>query len=106
MGVVTADTNAGFQPFGFAVASTTLTRNWSTSEPATMTPRSAAGPPRIRPAIAGGDTNLYGYVGDNPLNRVDPAGLGMQLPNPAGTAQGIVGAALDVARGLRPLQHQ
>lgn len=32
--------------------------------------------------ISGGETNLYGYVANNPTNRRDP--LGLQIPKPAG----------------------
>ncbi len=43
--------------------------------------------------LAGGDTNLYAYVGNNPLRWTDPAGLF----NPA---KGVVGA-INIARGVR-----
>jgi RHS repeat-associated protein len=74
-GRVTFDDNPGFQPFGFAGGlydpETRLTRfgardydaetgRWTTKDP-------------IR--FAGGDTNLYGYVLNDPVNWVDPLGL-------------------------------
>jgi len=74
-GVVTQDTNPGFQPFGFAGglydAGTGLVRfgardydpevgRWTTKDP-------------IR--FLGGDTNLYGYVLSNPVDLTDPTGL-------------------------------
>jgi RHS repeat-associated protein len=73
-GNLLADTNPGFQPFGFAGglydASTGLTRfgardydpetgRWTSKDP-------------IR--FNGGDTNLYGYVLSDPINLVDPNG--------------------------------
>lgn len=74
-GRVIFDTNPGFQPFGFAGglydAQTGLVRfgardydaetgRWTTKDP-------------IR--FLGGDTNLYAYVGSDPVNVVDPSGL-------------------------------
>ena len=74
-GNVLADTNPGFQPFGFAGglydASTGLTRfgardydpetgRWTNKDP-------------IR--FNGGDTNLYGYAVNDPINLIDLEGL-------------------------------
>jgi len=74
-GQITQDTNAGFQPFGFAGGlydqHTKLTRfgardydaftgRWTTKDP-------------IR--FAAGDVNLYGYVLNDPVTFVDPTGL-------------------------------
>ncbi|MFZ5723956.1 MAG: RHS repeat-associated core domain-containing protein [Pseudomonadota bacterium] len=74
-GNITNDTNPGFQPFGFAGGlydrDTKLTRfgardydaevgRWTTRDPI---------------GFDGGDTNQYAYVGNDPLNRIDPAGL-------------------------------
>ncbi|MCB0088890.1 MAG: hypothetical protein KDE54_13330, partial [Caldilineaceae bacterium] len=73
-GVVLNDTNPGFQPFGFAGglydADTGLTRfgrrdydaetgRWTTKDPL---------------GFAGGDTNLYLYVGGDPVNLKDQGG--------------------------------
>ncbi len=74
-GNVLTDTNPGFQPFGFAGGlydhDTGLVRfgardydaetgRWTTKDP-------------IR--FGGGDTNLYGYVLNDPVNWIDPLGL-------------------------------
>lgn len=74
-GQVLSDTNPGFQPFGFAGglydSDTKLVRfgareyngtigRWMTKDPILFN---------------GGDTNLYGYVLQDPVNWVDPSGL-------------------------------
>ena len=74
-GNITSDTNPGFQPFGFAGglydADTGLVHfgardydpgigRWTTRDPL---------------GFAGGDTNLYGYVLQDPVNGIDPRGL-------------------------------
>jgi RHS repeat-associated protein len=74
-GNVLSDTNPAFQPFGFAGglydADTRLVRfgardydphtgRWTTKDPI---------------GFAGGDTNLYGYVANDPVNFFDPNGL-------------------------------
>lgn len=73
-GNVLVDTNPNFQPFGFAGGmydrDTGLVRfgardydpvigRWTTKDPI---------------GFEGGDTDLYGYVGGDPVNRVDPSG--------------------------------
>lgn len=74
-GVVTMDSSPGFQPFGFAGglydSQTKLTRfgardydaetgRWTTKDPI---------------LFGGGDTNLYSYVSNDPLNYLDPSGF-------------------------------
>jgi RHS repeat-associated protein len=74
-GEVLADSNPGFQPFGFAGGlydlHTRLVRfgardydadsgRWMTKDPI---------------QFGGGDSNLYAYVGSNPVARIDPSGL-------------------------------
>jgi RHS repeat-associated protein len=81
-GNITADTNPGFQPFGFAGGlydqHTGLTRfgardydaqvgRWTAKDPAGFSGRSA---------------NLYGYVLNDPMNFIDPSGLCPCQPGP------------------------
>jgi RHS repeat-associated protein len=74
-GNVLADTNSGFQPFGFAGglydADTGLVRFGARDYDA-VTGRWTAKDPIL---FTGGDTNLYAYVGNDPINYVDPNGL-------------------------------
>ena len=74
-GTITSDSNPGFQPFGFAGglydADTGLVHFGARDyDPAIgrWTARDPLG-------FAGGDTNLYGYVLQDPVNLEDPSGL-------------------------------
>ena len=90
-GTITSDTNPGFQPFGFAGglydADTGLVHfgardydpvigRWTMRDPL---------------GFAGGDTNLYGYVLQDPVNGVDPSGHFV--------VEAIVGGAVGMAWG-------
>jgi len=74
-GVVTQDTRPDFLPFGFAGGlydpATGLTRFGARDYDATTGRWTARDPI----AFGGGDANLYAYVGNDPINRVDPVGL-------------------------------
>ena len=76
-GVVLMDTNPGFQPFGFAGGlydrDTGLVRLGARDYDA-QTGRWTAKDPIL---FAGGDTNVYGYVLNDPVNFLDPAGTGI-----------------------------
>jgi RHS repeat-associated protein len=74
-GNVLTDTNPGFQPFGFAGGhydvDTGLVR-FGARDYDPQTGRWTAKDPIL---FAGGDTNLFGYVQNDPVNFVDPMGL-------------------------------
>lgn len=88
LGKILSDTNPGFQPFGFAGgiydAPSKLvkfgardydaeTGRWTTKDPL---------------LFGGGDTNLFGYVENDPINFIDPDGE-MKLPaDPGGLPPG------------------
>ena len=51
--------------------------------------------------FAGGDTNLYGYVMQDPINLIDPSGLrAPPLSSIAGTNGQVIGSAIGVMIGL------
>ncbi len=83
-GEVKEDTNPGFTPFGFAGglydSDTGLTRFGARDYDAFTGRWTAKDPIRFN----GGDTNLYRYVGNEPVNRIDSSGL-------VWTAQNIIG---------------
>lgn len=109
-GNITQDTNPGFQPFGFAGGiydpHTQLTRFGARDYDAETGRWTAKDPIRFR----GGDTNLYGYTFNDPVNFIDPLGLAC---NPVeqwlsdhmtgslgfNAGNGIVGAAGNVSIG-------
>jgi RHS repeat-associated protein len=74
-GNVLFDSNPGFQPFGFAGGihdpDTKLTRFGARDYDAETGRWTAKDPIRF----AGGDTNLFGYVLNDPINWADPSGL-------------------------------
>jgi RHS repeat-associated protein len=74
-GAVTQDTNPGFQPFGFAGGhydfETGLVRFGARDYDADTARWLVRDPIRF----AGGDSNLYGYCGNDFVNCVDPSGL-------------------------------
>jgi RHS repeat-associated protein len=103
-GVVLLDTNPGFQPFGFAGGlydqHTGLVRfgardydpetgRWTSKDP-------------IR--FAGGDTNLFGYVLNDPLNFIDEQGTGRRPPytRPGGRDPRAPGSPLRNGPVVRP----
>jgi RHS repeat-associated protein len=74
-GNVTLDTNPGFQPFGFAGGiydrDTGLVRHGARDYDPETGQWTAKDPIKFR----GGDSNLYGYVFNDPINEIDPDGL-------------------------------
>jgi RHS repeat-associated protein len=77
-GSILSDTNPGFQPFGFAGGlydrDTGLLRFGARDYDPQVGRWTAKDPIWFR----SGDTNLYAYVGNDPVNRRDPAGLDSQ----------------------------
>ena len=73
-GIVTQDTNPGFQPFGWAGGlydtDTGLTRFGARDYDAQTGRWTSKDPIRF----GGGDSNLYGYVLGDPVNFIDPTG--------------------------------
>ena len=74
-GVVLEDTNPGFQPFGFAGGlydqDTRLVRFGARD----YDPESGRWTAKDPIGFGGGDTNLYGYVINDPMNWIDATGL-------------------------------
>jgi RHS repeat-associated protein len=91
-GVITQDTNPGFQPFGFAGGlvdnQTGLTRFGARDYDAHAGRWTSKDPIRF----AGGDSNIYGYVFSDPVNFIDPSGeISQSLVNfSAGFGDGII----------------
>jgi RHS repeat-associated protein len=74
-GNVTADTNPGFQPFGFAGGlydRDTHLVHFGLRDYDATTGRWVSRDPLL---FAGGGTDFYSYVGNDPVNAVDPTGL-------------------------------
>ena len=80
-GAIILDTNPGFQPFGFAGGlydqDTKLTRFGARDYDAETGRWTAKDTIRF----AGGSTNLYGYVLNDPVNLLDPTGLQQWFAN-------------------------
>jgi RHS repeat-associated protein len=91
-GRVLQDTNPGFQPFGFAGGlydpDTGLVRFGARDYDAETGRWTSKDPIRF----AGGDENLYAYVGNDPVNWIDPTGMDWWT-----TAMGAAAAAAELA---------
>jgi RHS repeat-associated protein len=100
LGAVVLDTAPGFQPFGFAGglydSATGLTRFGARDYDARTGRWTTPDPTHFR----GGDTNLYGYCGQDPVNRADPRGT--ILPVLLGVGAGAVMSGV-IDAGLRSL---
>ena len=97
-GKVSSDTNPGFQPFGFAGglydADTGLVRFGARDYDA-ETGRWTAKDPIL---FDGGDANLYAYVGNDPVNFIDPVGL--EWWDPVDVVRAGVDGVGSVAEGI------
>jgi RHS repeat-associated protein len=74
-GVVTQDTNPGFQPFGFAGGLTDLDTGLVRFGARDYDPRVGRWTSKDPIGFAARDTNLYGYTMADPVNGIDPSGL-------------------------------
>jgi len=74
-GVVTEDTNPGFQPFGFAGGLYDNHTGFVRFGARDYNPHTGRWTAKDPILFDGGDTNLYAYVGNDPVNWVDPTGL-------------------------------
>jgi len=80
LGDVTADTNPGFQPYGFAGGIYDVHMKVVKFGAREYDPRSGGRWMTRDPILfSGGDTNLYGYVLNDPINHIDPMGLATDL---------------------------
>jgi len=90
-GNITSDTNPGFQPFAFAGGlydqQTKLTRFGARDYDAETGRWTAKDPIGFN----GGDTNLYGYVLNDPVNFIDPEGLFVPPSLPQWFVDGVTG---------------
>ena len=74
-GNVLSDTNPGFQPFGFAGGVYDQDTNLIRFGARDYDPSTGRWTAKDPISFDGGDTNLYGYVLDDPVNGIDPSGL-------------------------------
>jgi RHS repeat-associated protein len=81
-GNVTMDTNPGFQPFGFAGGLYDRDTGLVCLGARDYDPQTGRWTAKDPILFAGGDTNLYGYVQNDPINWVDPLGLSRWYPVP------------------------
>jgi RHS repeat-associated protein len=99
-GRVTQNTNPGFQPFAYAGGlydeHTGLVRFGARDYDAATGRWTAKDPV----GFAGGDGNVYAYVGNDPLNYVDPSGQSDWLPLP-----GVPGAEYRMDMRQRPFPN-
>ena len=90
-GQVLTDTNAGFQPFGFAGGlydQDTKLVHFGARDYDPSVGRWISKDPIL---FGGGDSNLYGYVQNDPINWIDPSGLvgpNLLMPMEGGTGGG------------------
>ena len=99
-GRVVLDTNPGFQPFGFAGGlydpDTQLVRFGSRDYDPEIGRWTAKDPI----GFSGGSTNLYSYTFNDPMNYLDPNGLGAQLNEFFGNASNILSIVAEPTSNL------
>ncbi|MBK9516044.1 MAG: PASTA domain-containing protein [Anaeromyxobacter sp.] len=75
LGQVLLDSNPGFQPFGFAGGLRDLDTGLVHFGARDYDPATGRWTSKDPIGFAAGDTNLYAYAGNDPVNRIDPSGL-------------------------------
>lgn len=96
-GRVLTDTNPGFQPFGFAGGLYDLDTGLVRFGARDYDPATGRWTAKDPIGFAGGDSNLYAYVSNDPVNLVDPSGLSAgsaALCFLKGAVVGVAGAAV------------
>ncbi len=105
-GNITTDSHPGFQPFGYAGGlydrDTGLTR-FGARDYDPETGRWTAKDPIL---FAGGDTNLYLYVQNDPVNWSDQNGLDSYIGGSSHGLAGHVWTAVDIPGGVIKLDYQ
>ena len=76
-GVVTTDTNPGFQPFGYTGGLYDQDTRLVLLGARDYDPTTGRFTTKDPSGFDGGDTNLYTYVNNDPVNSIDPTGLGL-----------------------------
>lgn len=101
-GNVITDTNPGFQPFGFAGGiydqDTELTRFGARDYDAEVGRWTSKDPIRF----AGGDSNLFGYVSNDPVNNFDPEGKWRKMVGKIGSIAGYISTGAAVLTAFCP----
>jgi len=78
-GKVVTDTNPGFQPFGFAGGLYDLDTDLIRFGARDFDPETSRWTIKDPVLFRGNDSNLYGYVFNDPINNIDETGLGLGL---------------------------
>ncbi len=98
-GRVLTDTSPGFQPFGFTGGLHDPETGWVRMGRRDYDPETGQWTTRDPVGFAGGQFSLYAYVGNDPLNYVDPSGTGPFLGFLNRNRQRAIDAAFDNSPG-------
>ncbi|MFG1499166.1 RHS repeat-associated core domain-containing protein [Halobacteriovorax sp. XZX-3] len=95
-GEITSDSNPGFQPFAYAGGLYDIHTGLTRFGARDYNPVTGRWMQKDPIGFAGGDTNLYRYVNNDPVNFIDPKG-----ENPLAIAGALVGAGINVYQALQ-----